>query len=160
MNKGRLLFFLVSCFCFWPEPDWPQSVIVMNEIYSRGTTDSPDWVEIYNSSAAPVDISGFRIYDSGGHAGTKAKKELPAGTLVPAGGLVVVVTDNTGDPSAFGLSSGGEASMAGERFRRGDRYGRFPGDADHRNLSRIPDGGLWKLQAPLTRGRSNRSQDE
>lgn len=57
--------------------------IVMNEVYSRGTPDAPDWIEIYNNSDSPADISGFKVYDGGGLAGTKPKKEIPAGTILP-----------------------------------------------------------------------------
>ena len=54
-----------------------------------------------------VDLSEYKIYDGGGQAGTKPKKEFPAGTVIPAGSFVVIVTD-TEDESGFGLSSGGE----------------------------------------------------
>ena len=81
--------------------------IVMNEIYSRGTVDDPDWVEIYNNSDNPVDISGYAIYDAGGQSGAKPKKTFPAGSVIPAHGFLVIVTDDD-DPSGFGLSSGGE----------------------------------------------------
>jgi len=83
------------------------SDILMNEIFSRGTDEDPDWIEVYNLSAAPIDISGYKIYDGGGQSGSKPKKEFPAGTVIPANGFVVIVTDDA-DPSGFGLSSGGE----------------------------------------------------
>ena len=53
-----------------------QSSVVMNEIYSRGTTDDPDWIEIYNTTSADIDLSGYKIYDSGGQTGSKTKKEF------------------------------------------------------------------------------------
>ena len=40
-------------------------------------------------------------------AGTKPKKEIPSGTIIPAGGFFVIVVDDTLD-SGFGLSSSGE----------------------------------------------------
>ena len=83
------------------------SDVVMNEIYSRGTTTDPDWIEIYNSSTSAIDISGYKIYDSGGQSGTKPKKEFPTGSVIPANGFLVIVTDDTSE-SGFGLSSSGE----------------------------------------------------
>jgi hypothetical protein len=129
--------------------------IKLNEVYSRGTTDAPDWVEIYNTSANPVDVSGFKIYDSGGHAGTKAKKELPANTVIPANGFYVVVTDNAGDASAFGLSSGGEIVWLEDATGAMVDTVAFPAMTATQSYQRIQDGGIWKLSSPLTRGATN-----
>ena len=86
------------------------TVIKINEIYSRGVTSDPDWIEIYNASSFPVNLGGYKIYDVGGQSGTKPKMVLASGTVVPAKGYYVIVTDiaTTVDPSGFGLSSGGE----------------------------------------------------
>lgn len=115
----------------------PAGIALMNEINSRGTTENPDWIEVYNPSSSPLDLTGFKIYDSGGQAGTKPKKEFPAGTILPAGGWFVIVVDDA-DPSGFGLSSGGEEvwleNAAGEvidnivfpAMEAGQTYGRYP----------------------------------
>ena len=58
-----------------------------------------------------LDISGYKIYDNGGQGGTKTKKAIPAGTILPAKGFYVVITDTNTSASivdGFGLSSGGE----------------------------------------------------
>lgn len=86
--------------------------ILINEIFSRGVAGDVDWVEIYNNSDKSVDISGYKVYDSGGKDNTKPKMEAPAGTtMLPRGFYVFVVDDAaTAFPigSNFGLSSGGE----------------------------------------------------
>jgi len=86
--------------------------IVINEAYSRGADTELDWVEIYNNSDVAVNISGYKIYDNGGQAGTKPKMEAPAGTTLPARGFYVFVVDDaaTANPagSNFGLGSGGD----------------------------------------------------
>ena len=46
--------------------DSPAPLIRLNEIYSRGIDEYPDWIEVVNTSAEPVNISGYKIYDSGG----------------------------------------------------------------------------------------------
>jgi hypothetical protein len=89
------------------------ALIVMNEVQPRGTTGADaDWVEIYNGSDSPVNISGYKIYDSGGQSGSKAKMTFPAGTIIPAKGFFVIVVDDaaTANPtgSNFGMSSSGE----------------------------------------------------
>ena len=57
----------------------------------------PDWIELYNSATQQKDVSGYKIYDSGGKDGSKPKMTLPAGTTIPALGFLVVVVDDTTD---------------------------------------------------------------
>lgn len=82
---------------------------VINELYSRGIATEPDWIEIFNPTSASIDITGYKIYDSGGNAGTKPKKEFPAGSIIPANGFLAITVDDTA-ASGFGLSSSGEKS--------------------------------------------------
>lgn len=86
--------------------------IVINEIFSRGVVSDPDWIELYNSSDNAVDISGYKIYDTGGRSGSKAKMAVPASTTIASKGYYVIVVDDaaSANPSGsnFGLSSAGE----------------------------------------------------
>ena len=133
------------------------SVVKMNEIYSRGVTTDPDWIEIYNGSAVSVNITGYKIYDIGGQGGTKPKMALPTGSIIPAKSFLVVVTDipTTTDPSGFGLSSGGEKVWLEDVAGAIVDSITFPAMDTTQTYSRLPDGGTWKLVTPLTRGSSN-----
>lgn len=58
-----LLLFLHQSFCVFPQ-------IVINEVCSHNTSDTTDeenkyedWIELYNSGAAPVNLNGYRIAD-------------------------------------------------------------------------------------------------
>ncbi|MBE0661495.1 MAG: lamin tail domain-containing protein [Bacteroidales bacterium] len=134
----------------------PPAPVLMNEIYSRGTTDDPDWIEIYNPTNNPVDISGYKIYDSGGNAGTKPKKEFPAGTSIPAGGFVVIATEGTGDASDFGLSSGGETVWLENIEGSAIDSIAFPAMDVTQSFGRMPDGTEnWQLLNTITRGAPN-----
>ncbi|MCX6327508.1 MAG: lamin tail domain-containing protein [Bacteroidia bacterium] len=86
--------------------------IVINEVFSRGVVSDPDWIELYNSSNTAVDISGYKIYDAGGHDATKPKMVIPASTTMAGKGYYVIVVDDaaTANPtgSNFGLSSTGD----------------------------------------------------
>lgn len=126
--------------------------VVINEVYSRGTPEAPDWVEIYNHSDVQVDISGYKIYDSGGESGAKPKKEFPAGSVIQPQGFLVIVADD-GTESGFGISSTGEqlwlANAAGEvvdqltvtAMEETQSYGRYPdGDANVQLLNTITRG--------------------
>lgn len=130
------------------------SSIKMNEIYSRGTTTEPDWIEIYNSSSSPMDITGFKIYDIGGQAGTKPKKQFPAGTVIPANGFYVIVTDDA-DPSGFGLSSSGEEVWLEDSSGNIIDNVIFPAMDITQSYGRLPDGGAWQLLSVITKGFSN-----
>ena len=96
------LFVLLPAFSFLNA-----QTVVMNEIYSRGTTSAPDWIELYNTTSSAIDISGYKIYDTGGQTGSKTKMAIPTGTTIAAHGFFVIVTDDT-SASGFGLSSSGE----------------------------------------------------
>jgi predicted extracellular nuclease len=127
----------------------------MNEIYSRGTTEDPDWIEVYNNGTTDMDLTGFKIYDSGGQGGSKPKKEFPSGTIIPVGGFFVIVTD-TEDESGFGLSGGGETvwlenatgtiidSIAFPGLEEGQSYGRYPDGTEN-----------WQILFTVTKGAAN-----
>ncbi|MCC7520074.1 MAG: lamin tail domain-containing protein [Flavobacteriaceae bacterium] len=135
--------------------------IVINELFSRGVTGDVDWIEIYNSSANSVNISGFKIYDSGGQAGTKPKMEVPSGTTIAAHGYYVFIVDDAAvanpSGSSFGLSSSGEEvwleSAAG--FVIDDVT--FPAmPVATTSYGRMPDGSAtWGIMNNRTKGTAN-----
>ncbi|MFA7410562.1 MAG: lamin tail domain-containing protein, partial [Bacteroidales bacterium] len=133
----------------------PAAVIKMNELFSRGTTENPDWVELYNASNFAADISGYKIYDSGGQAGTKPKKEVPAGTIIPAGGFYVIVTDDEHE-SGFGLSSGGEQVWLENTAGTIIDDVTFGAMSETESWGRFPDGSdTWQLLPVQTPGAPN-----
>lgn len=128
--------------------------ILMNEIYARGTASNPDWVEIYNSSSSSADISGYKIYDNGGFSGTKPKKVFPAGSLIPAHGFLVIITDDA-DSSGFGLSNSGEKVWL--ENNSGDVIDTitYLAHTALQSYGRFHDGEVWQLFNYITRGTSN-----
>ncbi|MDX9908169.1 MAG: lamin tail domain-containing protein [Mariniphaga sp.] len=129
--------------------------IVMNEVYSRGTPDAPDWIEIYNNSDSPADISGFKVYDGGGLAGTKPKKEIPAGTILPGRGFYVIIVDDESG-SGFGLSSGGEEVWFENANGNIIDNVVFPAFEPSQSYGRVPDGsGAWQILDKITKGSAN-----
>lgn len=87
--------------------------LFINEAFADGTKDAtnPDWVEIYNDSEIPVDLSGYQFYDEGIKTGAKPKRILNNGTTIPAKGFLILSTEYTnGEYSIeFGLSTSGDA---------------------------------------------------
>jgi hypothetical protein len=121
------------------------SAIVINEILAHSDNDEPDWIELHNTSNAAVDISGWFLSDD---ELALQKYEFPEGSIVAAGGFLVVYEDDdfndAGNPAAltpFALSEGGElvflssgeaGELAGYRTqedfgasRRGETWGRY-----------------------------------
>lgn len=70
--------------------------VVLNEIMAfnvssvaNGTT-YPDWIELHNTTAAPVNLAGWSVSDDA----NPRKFVFPAGTTVPANGYLVVWCDD------------------------------------------------------------------
>lgn len=94
----------------WPSiavaPLVPLNQLVINEIQASGTPF--DFVELYNSTGAEIDISGYKIYDAGGIA---VAYIIPAGTKIASHAFWVMETASAGSGSPqgqFGISSSGE----------------------------------------------------
>jgi hypothetical protein len=134
------------------------TVIKINEIYSRGVTTDPDWIEIYNASSFPVSLAGYKIYDIGGQGGTKPKLAFPATATIPAKGYYVIVTDiaTTIDPAGFGLSSAGEEAWLEDAAGKVIDDVTFLAMDVTQSYSRIPDGGAWALTSSITKGAANK----
>ena len=155
MKKKYLLLFVSLSAFFMLQSGFAQTPVI-NELYSRGTAVELDWIEIYNPTASSIDITGYKIYDSGGFNGTKPKKLFPGGSVIPANGVLVIVTDDT-DPSGFGLSSNGEKVW----FE--DASGTLLDSVDliaitdtATSYGRMPDGSAnWQILNPRTRGTLN-----
>lgn len=94
----------------WPSinvaPLAPLNQLVINEINASGAPF--DFVELYNSTNATIDISGYKIYDAGGIA---VAYIIPAGTTIASHAFWVMETASAGGGSPqgqFGISSSGE----------------------------------------------------
>ncbi len=77
------------------------SELKLNEIMSKDVNDNPDWIEVYNSGSADMDISGYILNDKDIAEGGFT---IPAGTVITANGFYRVDTDVSG----ISVSSGGE----------------------------------------------------
>ncbi len=158
MKKNYLLLFVFLTASFMLQSGFAQTV-VMNEIFSRGVAPDLDWIEIYNPTATQVDLTGYKIYDEGGFTGTKPKKEFPSGTIIPAGGFYVIVTDEDGVTvgSKFGLSSNGEQVWLENPSGIVIDTITFPAmPVATTSYGRLPDGGETKqIFTTITRGTSN-----
>lgn len=98
-------------------PEGGESPVVINEFMASNTDtlrdpqgERDDWIELRNVSDAAVDLSGWHLSDN---PESPRKWAFPAGTLIPAGGYLLVWADEDGTDSpglhaSFKLSADGE----------------------------------------------------
>ncbi len=83
--------------------------IVINEILAHSDASDPDWIELYNTTGAAINIGGWLLSDNNGNL---AKYEIPAGAAIAAGGHLVFYENTSfgaGNPGTpFALSKNGE----------------------------------------------------
>lgn len=91
--------------------------LVFNELGASGD----DFAELYNLSAAPLDVSGYAITDSrkDGYPHLSRAVRFPAGTMVPAHGRVLVLFEGECPASSTPYvcargTAGGISSSRGE----------------------------------------------
>lgn len=129
--------------------------VVMNEVYSRGDSLNPDWIEIYNPNTSAMNIGGYKIYDSGGLSGAKPKKTIAAGISLGAKAYLVIKVD-TADASGFGLSSTGETVWFENASGVIIDSLAVPALGIDSSYARKPDGSAsWQIANPPTKGGPN-----
>lgn len=86
-----MLSLLMTAAAFSPQgPGSSTAPVVINEFcYDDSSTDDKEFVELYNRSGAPVDISGWTLVGAD-PVGANTIYTIPAGTILPAGGYWVV----------------------------------------------------------------------
>jgi hypothetical protein len=101
-------------------PGWDDSniipnpgAIVINEVLAHSHAEASDWIELYNTTASPVNLGGWYLSDSDTNT---MKYKFASGTILPASGYLVVYEDtnfgpNSVDPGRlipFALSENGD----------------------------------------------------
>ena len=77
------------------------STVRLNEVESQGAVPG-DWVEIYNPGPGAADVSGFTVKDND----DTHVYVIPAGTVIPAGGYLIVE-----EPTQLSFRLGGANSV-------------------------------------------------
>ena len=80
--------------------------VFVNEALTRSVPGvEVDTIELFNSSSQAVNVGGWYLTDD---LGTPLKYRIPAGTMIAAGGYLVITEDEFGGTNGFGLSSSGD----------------------------------------------------
>lgn len=140
-----------------------QAQVVINEVMASNVSAVqnegifPDWVELYNTSASPVDISDWSLTDS---VATRRKFVFPGGTFIGANSFLIVWLDgltNLAFHASFTISgTTDDVSLYNSLAQGGtqqDTVG-FGLQITDLSVGRVPDGGpafslnLWTLTSP------------
>ena len=127
-------------------PDDNEGGLYINEIYPN----NPDWIELYNSTDEPIDLSGYTLQDSKGSA---EQYVIEHGTVIGARSFLVF---DEGDNFEFGISNDGDnISLLNAGGRPLDNVA-FREVGGNKSYGRTTDGGSQEgvLDSP-TKGRSN-----
>ena len=116
------------------------NAIVINEVFYQGLGTSPEqWVELYNRSANPVDLSGWKFSEGISYT------FLP-GTILPDGGYLVIAWDT----AAFATLHPGKTALgpfSGSLSGKGETLSLSDANENIANSVRYGDGGLWSQWA-------------
>lgn len=139
----------------------PVGAIRINEVLADNETgdrdeagDREDWVELINTGATTVDLSGHYLSDD---LLDPKRWQFPQGTAIPAGGYLRVWCDN--EPAEGKLHATFRLEKNGEELGLFDNDGRnnqmldaviFPEQKGDRSFGRLPDGAgaFFYLWAP------------
>lgn len=123
----------------------------VNEFLMAPSTGN-EWIELYNPTALPVDVSGYFVDDVAGGGGSP--KAIPAGTIIPAGGRWVFefasgFLNNTGSDAARYTSPGG-VELDAYTYSLGSTQ-------SDKVFHRVGDGGAWcgTISTNVTKGTAN-----
>ena len=140
------------------------SVVVINEVMAANYTvnadaqgEYDDWIELHNSGATPVDLSGMFLTDD---LDEPTAWPIPAGTVLGAGGYLLIWADN--DVTDTGLHASFELDATGEQVALFDVDGvtlldavEFGDQSPDVSFGRDPDGADDWMTLSATPGASN-----
>ena len=104
---------------------------------SGSATTSDEWIELYNPNSAAVDLGGYRLDDVEG--GGSSPYVIPAGTAIPARGVLVIHKRESGLVLNNDTDSVNLYDPTGARI---DSIS-WNGSVKDQSLYRVSDGGAW-----------------
>lgn len=136
--------------------------VVINEFAADNTQihdpagDAEDWIEMYNNTSGPVDLSGMYLSDT---PTAPTKWQFPAGTTIEGHGFLIIWADNElteqGLHASWKLSASGESVVFSNAQAQLLDSVTFGQQTTNLTMARVPNGtGDW-VQGPPTFNRTN-----
>lgn len=135
---------------------WPPVLVRINEwmagnsraVADPADGDFEDWFELYNGGPTAADLATYTLTDD---LANPTKYALPRGTIIPAGGFLLVWADEEDGQNAFSqdLHANFKLALAGEQLALFAPDGSlvdgisFGPQADDVSQGRFPDGAEW-----------------
>ena len=138
-------------------------VPIINEINTH-PVEGADWVEFYNPNAVAYDIADWLIADwkddeTEPRAPSSIETLSPRSTMVPAGGYLVVYTENEDESIGFGLKDDGSEHLYLTFSHVSERYEvtiDLPENINDLSCARTPNGSeVWSNGVTPTPGATN-----
>jgi len=122
--------------------------VVINELMPDNTNAVPDqngeyddWVELYNLSTEPFDLSGYYLSDKMDQLN---RWQFPSGTIIPGNGYLIIWCDNhltqAGLHANFALSKSGEDVVLSTPDLQIVDAIAFPAAPANKSYARVPNG--------------------
>ena len=123
--------------------------VLINEFVAiNGTTQTTEWVELYNTTSEDLDISLMWIDDISGGGG--APKQIPASTTLTAGGYYVMTF------SSFLNNGGDDVRLLGTDGTTVHDSHTYTSSTADMSRCRKPDGSTWSvIDCDPTQGSTN-----
>lgn len=151
-------------FYFGVDATFSASPVVINEVMASNEStasdengDFDDWIELYNTSAAAVDLSGYYLTDNPANL---TKWAFPAGTTIAANGFLIVWADE--DQAQGPLHTNFKLSGSGEPLYLLDAAVQyvdtlsFSAQTTDQGYARVPNGtGPFVIQSPTFNAPNN-----
>ena len=140
------------------------SPVVINELMASNTTtasdengDFDDWIELYNTSGAAVDLSGYFLSDNPANL---TKWTFPAGTSIAANGYLILWADEEQEQGPlhtnFKLSASGEQLYLLDAQSQWVDTLHFELQTTDQGYARVPNGtGPFVIQSPTFNATNN-----
>ncbi len=137
-----------------------QGQLCINEVVSSNsyslvdeTLGSPDWIELYNPTAKPIELEGYGLTDN---IKNPHKYTFPAVTIPSGGYIVVYASKYDGDPmcTGFGLSKSGDMLYLVDPYYNVIQQLEIPELVTDVSYARAADGGYGYCSSP-TPGEKN-----
>ena len=118
MSRRRFSFLLSFLFCFWLSSQWARGQVLISEFMASNTKtlkdedgDFSDWIELFNTSNAPVDLKGWSLTDDPLNLG---KWKFPQATLGPGEHLVVFASNKNRASSGLNFHTNFKLGTSGD----------------------------------------------
>lgn len=135
--------------------------VVINEVLAVASDDSSDWIELYNASDEPVDLTAWRLTDDVGAPPDEAWM-LPANTWLDSHDYLIVYASDGEGFESDGLHAGFKCSKSGETLVLYDGYNTLVDEVDVEALqddeayARVTDAAVeWVITDAPTKGTAN-----